>query len=119
MSCSTIVDNFVGILLIAHKGIPFNIGWTPTALGFHNHKIRRTITMPQDSNTEIDLSQFKVYVGTFTKQNGEVRTMKFRAHPHKVVVALQDETSEVVYDLEADNFRRFNFGSRVGRVVPV
>ena len=71
-----------------------------------------------DSN-ELDLSQFKVYVGTFTKQNGELRTMKFRAHPHKVVVALQDETSQVVYDLEADSFRRFNFGARVGRVVPV
>jgi hypothetical protein len=75
--------------------------------------------MPQDNNTEIDLSEFKVYVGTFTKASGEVRTMKFRAHPHKVVVALQDETSEIVYDLEVDNFRRFNFGARVGRVVPI
>jgi len=74
--------------------------------------------MTANNNNELDLSQFKVYVGTFTKQNGEVRTMKFRAHPDKVVVALQSETSEVVYDLEADNFRRFNFGARVGRVVP-
>lgn len=76
--------------------------------------------MTTTQNTpQVDLSDFKVYVGTFTKANGEVRTMKFRAHPHKVVVALQDETSEVVYDLEVDNFRRFNFGARVGRVVPV
>ena len=66
-----------------------------------------------------DTSDMVKVVGTFTKKDGSIRTMTFRCHPTTVVAGLQDQHQKIVWDLEADNFRKFNFGKVVGRVVVV
>lgn len=72
-----------------------------------------------NTNTNTDTSDMVKVVGTFTKKDGSIRTMTFRCHPTTVVTGLQDQQQKIVWDLDADNFRKFNFGKVVGRVVVV
>lgn len=70
----------------------------------------------------------KAYKGSFRKKNGELRTMLF-SHiddlPQKfletVVVGTGSERKypdgmQLVWDLEADNFRIFNFNTQVDNI---
>ena len=76
-------------------------------------------TANTNTNTDFDTSDMVKVVGTFTKKDGSIRTMTFRCHPTTVVAGLQDQQQKIVWDLDADNYRKFNFGKVVGRVVVV
>ena len=66
-----------------------------------------------------------IYTGTFTKKNGQKRTMSFIRQsdlPSSMVKSdtineVQDKTkSEVVYDTEKRGFRQFNWKTAEGQV---
>ena len=66
-----------------------------------------------------------IYTGTFTKQNGESRTMSFIRQgdlPSSMVNSrtineMQKKTgSEVVYDTERKQFRQFNWNTLQGQI---
>jgi hypothetical protein len=66
-----------------------------------------------------------IYTGTFTKQNGESRTMSFIRQadlPSSMVNSstineMQKKTgSEVVYDTENKQFRQFNWNTLQGQI---
>ena len=66
-----------------------------------------------------------IYTGTFTKQNGESRTMSFIRQsdlPSSMVNTntineMQKKTgSEVVYDTEHKQFRQFNWNTLQGQI---
>ena len=66
-----------------------------------------------------------IYTGTFTKQNGDSRTMSFIRQadlPSSMVNSntineMQKKTgSEVVYDTERKQFRQFNWNTLQGQI---
>ena len=68
----------------------------------------------------------KIYTGTFVKTNGDIRTMRFvrvGALPKKFLAgkikntgksSVLKEGKELVWDLDKNNFRIFDWGSAVG-----
>jgi hypothetical protein len=72
------------------------------------------------SNTTIT-----IYTGTFTKQNGESRTMNFirqgdlpsgMVNSHTINEMQKKTGSEVVYDTDKRQFRQFNWNTLQGQV---
>lgn len=73
----------------------------------------------------------KAYKGTFKKKNGEIRNMLFahiRDLPDSFIDAkiigsgsekLYPEGMQLVYDLEEDGFRIFNWSTQVGSIEQV
>ena len=66
-----------------------------------------------------------IYTGTFTKQNGENRTMSFirqadlpsaMVNPHTINEMQRKSGSEIVYDTERKQFRQFNWNTIQGQV---
>ena len=75
------------------------------------------------------MTTYTVYTGTFTKRNGQSRTMNFirgRDVPSSLMTSTNTHTnssrtrlaegSEVVYDIDKKDFRVFNWKSKVGEV---
>tara|TARA_R110002012_G_scaffold82540_2_gene208516 strand:- start:499 stop:756 length:258 start_codon:yes stop_codon:yes gene_type:complete len=70
-------------------------------------------------------NQYTIHTGTYTKQNGESRTMRFirgRDVPSSIIGSSGSrqkslpEGSEVVYDVSNRGFRVFNWNTVVGQV---
>jgi hypothetical protein len=73
----------------------------------------------------------KVYKGTFKKQNGQIREMLFAriedlpdSFLNEKIVGSGSEKQyapnmELVWDIEADNFRIFNWSTQVGSIEQV
>ena len=70
-------------------------------------------------------NQYTIHTGTFTKQNGESRTMRFirgRDVPSSVIGSTSNrqsslpEGSEIVYDVNSRGFRVFNWNTVSGQV---
>ena len=72
------------------------------------------------------MSTYVVYTGTFTKQDGTTRTMRFIRsqdvprsqfkNPASTMNHNLREGYEVVYDIERRGFRAFNWNSTIGEV---
>ena len=72
------------------------------------------------------MSTYVVYTGTFTKQDGTTRTMRFIRsrdvpksqfkNPASTMNRNLREGYEVVYDIERRGFRAFNWNSTIGEV---
>ena len=74
------------------------------------------------------MNNYVVYTGTFTKQDGTQRTMRFvrsRDLPQSVFTETQRQNSnrnlkegyEIVFDIERNGFRAFNWNTTQGEVV--
>ena len=66
-----------------------------------------------------------IYTGTFTKQNGENRTMSFirqadlpssMVNPATINEMQKKTGNEVVYDTERKQFRQFNWNTLQGQI---
>tara|TARA_R110000744_G_scaffold334117_1_gene439495 strand:+ start:103 stop:351 length:249 start_codon:yes stop_codon:yes gene_type:complete len=73
------------------------------------------------------MSTYVIYTGTFTKQDGTIRTMRFirskdvpksqfRTPAGATMNRNMREGYEVVYDIERRGFRAFNWNSAIGEV---
>tara|TARA_R110000824_G_scaffold392500_1_gene590947 strand:- start:390 stop:638 length:249 start_codon:yes stop_codon:yes gene_type:complete len=73
------------------------------------------------------MSTYVIYTGTFTKQDGTIRTMRFirskdvpqsqfRTPAGATMNRNLREGYEVVYDIERRGFRAFNWNSTIGEV---
>ena len=73
------------------------------------------------------MSTYVIYTGTFTKQDGNQRTMRFirskdvpqsqyRTPAGATMNRNMREGYEVVYDIERRGFRAFNWNSAIGEV---
>ena len=72
------------------------------------------------------MSTYVVYTGTFTKQDGTTRTMRFIRsqdvprsqfkNPASTMNRNLRDGYEVVYDIERRGFRAFNWNSTIGEV---
>jgi len=56
----------------------------------------------------------QAYIGTFVKVDGSVRTMKFMATEKQIAAA----KPMLVWDVEKNGLRSFNFKTLIGRVLP-
>jgi len=74
------------------------------------------------------MNNYVVYTGTFTKQDGTQRTMRFvrsQDLPQSVFTETQRQNSkrnlkegyEIVFDIERNGFRAFNWNTTQGEVV--
>ena len=74
------------------------------------------------------MNNYVVYTGTFTKQDGTQRTMRFvrsQDLPQNVFTETQRQNSnrnlkegyEIVFDIERNGFRAFNWNTTQGEVV--
>ena len=56
----------------------------------------------------------QAYTGTFVKVDGSIRSMKFMATEKQIA----DRKPMLVWDVEKNGLRQFNFKTLIGRVLP-